>query len=175
MEIWKYENMEMWKYGNMEILKYGNFEILFQGKIALWKTMLKCAQQILTLHKLTHLCTNFVLFIIYNNLGGRPTKGCHLYQDRSCYFLSAIQSSLFLLYCSLCSLRFNQQLVSVFCQAGPISNLIKSFVAVVSHKTAWHPIITLDLSDNSALVFFRPSFRSLTFLIYLRNLYSSTS
>ena len=32
--------------------------------VDIWKTMLKCAQQILTLHKLTHLCTNFVLVIL---------------------------------------------------------------------------------------------------------------
>ena len=47
MEIWKYGNIEIWKFGNLEIWKYENIE--------LWKTMLKCAQQIMTLHKLTHL------------------------------------------------------------------------------------------------------------------------
>ena len=30
----------------------------------IWKTILKCAQQILTLPKLTHLCTNFVLVFL---------------------------------------------------------------------------------------------------------------
>ena len=58
MEEGKYRNMEIWKFRNMEILKYGYMEIWKYGNM---ENDIKFAQQILTLYKLTHLCTNFVL------------------------------------------------------------------------------------------------------------------